>query len=404
MSISLDAPPGMDRAVEHPYLEIGRDTYQPPLRKKKNRDVLNPIAESSMILDFKHRSWPSRGIDTLENTDPFTEMDNGMLDNGAVVPISPAGSKAVSRKSQRQKSFTFGEITPYGEIKSPIRPYMNGDVKKPYPAIMDRAMSPETAMEVRTLKSEKSFHSVRAKSEHGKSVRAPSVRAPSVRAPSVRAPSVKALSVRAPSEKGPGDKGPSFASVKRSKTPGSHVRRVKTPGVRSSKVGTAVPRLQRAATSTKIGSITTRRGAAPPSPRKKMTRSNTMTVDTRTYDSNNEGMANFLEGETNWGATSDAGKSQRSARTNRTSNTAKSNATSRASPRKSILKKTSQRMSSADILTDDEKDNRETGDLSAYQFPLAKSSLQDQYEAMLRRNDPMANVKKVKKAHRNPWH
>lgn len=203
-------------------------------------------------------------------------MDNGM-DNGAVVPISPAGSKAVSRKSQRQKSFTFGEITPYGEIKAPIRPYMNGDVKKPYPAIMGRAMSPETAMEVRTLKSEKSFYSVRAKSVHGQSVRAPSVRAPSV-----RAPSVKALSVRAPSEKGPNEKGPSFGSVKRSKTPGSHVRRVKTPGVRSSKVGTAVPRLQRAATSTKIGGITTRRGAAPPSPRKKIARSNTMTVDTRT--------------------------------------------------------------------------------------------------------------------------
>ncbi|XP_052787917.1 uncharacterized protein LOC128222825 isoform X2 [Mya arenaria] len=328
MSISLDAPAAMDKRLEA-FLEMeGETTYRSPRRRKK-KDVMNPLGESSMNLDFKGKTW---GSQTPRGMDPFSEMDNG-----PTLPISPLGSKmpksARSARSQKERSFYYGEITPYGGRKTPIHPsrhngMMNGDVKRPLAITGGNFMSPENTMEVRTLKSEKSFHSVR-------SVKAPSMRAPSEKAMSVRAPSVRAPSVKAPSIRDlPAYKAPRVKSTKQGQN--GTARSVKGPSVRSSKVG-AVPRMQRSATSTKIGGFTSRRSAAPVSPRKKIVRSKTMSV-TQDFDAPEQptGMANFLEGETNWGSTSDAGRSVRS---NRSTRTAKSRATTMGTPRKSIQSK-----------------------------------------------------------------
>ncbi|XP_060601979.1 uncharacterized protein LOC132755186 isoform X2 [Ruditapes philippinarum] len=331
MSIALDAPASMERVPEG-YIDLENEFIVSPRRFKK-KDMMNPMNETSMNLNFKEKSWVGlTHRKSVVSMDPFSEMDSGV-----VLPISSFGSKTARsvgsktarsmRSPTKQKSFLLNSArTPH--------PYMNGDVKQPL-AITDGRSPYPIVKDDDDLFDAKSFRKesmTRSKSIYASSVRAPSVHAPSVRAQSVKASSVRSKSVIAPSIRAPSAGAPSVAA-KSTKS----IRSYKALSVHSNKNGSkSVPRLVRSTSNTRLGSVTRR---AQLSPRKGMSRSKTTVLPLETQaDANEGGMAEFMNAEmSNWGDASQSARSKRSTRTSRS--VAKSKISSKASPRKSIQPK-----------------------------------------------------------------
>jgi len=182
------------------------------------------------------------------------------MDTGPALPLSPSHISTPKRfPGKKQSSFYLGEYTPNGDVKNSV---LNGDVKKPLAltyngvgATPDRA---KTALDLKSIKS--------ARSSKSQNLGIPRIN--SERSMVVRRPSVKSQSVKTMNE----------VYNSRARTPGvvsNRPKSIKAPSIRSSKVG-AAPKFQRSASSTKIAGSSTARG--PSSPRKRFSRSKTMTV------------------------------------------------------------------------------------------------------------------------------
>ncbi|XP_053380819.1 uncharacterized protein LOC128546202 isoform X2 [Mercenaria mercenaria] len=318
MSIALDAPASMERVPEG-YIDVNNELFISPKTFKK-KDMMNPMNETSMNLNFKEKSWvgltPRKSIVGMQSImDPFSEMDSGV-----VLPISSLGSKTARsmRSPSKRKSIQ------YNSARTP-RPMLNGDVREPL-AITDGRMpypvvGADDEAETKSFKREKSFS--REAMTRSKSIYAPSVQAPSVRAPSVHAPSLKAMSVHAPSVKAPSVAAKSTKSVNSNKALSVRTNISRKP---------AVPKLTRSVSQTRLGSVTKR------SPRKNMNRSKTTVMPLEANDPYEGGMTDFMNAEmSNWGDASQTARSRRSSRTTKT--VAKSRTSTRGSPRKSIQSK-----------------------------------------------------------------
>ena len=168
------------------------------------------------------------------------------MDNGVVVPHSPkASQRARSVRSKRQNSCVHDiPRTAFGGPKTPSN-MMNGDVHKPVaisiPTRQDTTM--DIPIDVRTLKSEKSFRIVTSKKTSARSIRAPGFNHP------------KATTGRVITRP---------QTVTKPKTPALNSERaVAIPKV-SLPRKPPVPKFVRRFTSTKIGSMSAKRAAPPP--------------------------------------------------------------------------------------------------------------------------------------------
>ena len=242
---------------------------------------MNPMSESSMILDFKSPRWSSnKGPKPSIPDDPFSEMSNG-----EIVPISPVGSKAhrsMLNYNQRYYRSSFLESNP--------NPVINGELIR---RASERSLNKERASES-SLNKDYDVRSRPATQRSGFSQtareRAPSLRNGIPRTPrSERAPSRKHPSVAPPSPRQRIEHAPSVAPIiTKNKAPSvapstksNKISKSKTVPSAKPKSGKRVSRTQgvvstklvRGTTSTKLGSVTHRDN--PPS-KGKVRRSKTM--------------------------------------------------------------------------------------------------------------------------------
>ena len=217
---------------------------------------MNPMSESSLILDFKSPRWsiPKAQPTSQYPDDPFSEMSNG---NGEIVPISPVGSKTVRSMLNKQRSFS----TAFLEEKS--SPLKNGGLQ--------RHASVGMISERSFVKSERSFVKSRATSQRTAAPQTPkperSFKAPSRRPSKINLQNQEAISTKAHSVAAAPNVAPSFRSVKSNRSnksnktaksnpvPAEKPKSAKRPGRKRGVVST---KLGRSTTSTKLGSVTQR--------------------------------------------------------------------------------------------------------------------------------------------------
>ena len=220
--------------------------------------MVNPLmSESSMVLDFKSPRWsiPKTQPTLQYPDDPFSETSNG---NGEIIPISPAGSKAVRSMLNKQRSFSTAFLE---ERQHPLK---SGELQ--------RHASMGMLSERSFVRSERSFVKSRPNSQKTGAPPTPkterSFRAPSRKPSKVNVKSEGAVISKAPSVAAAA----SFRSVKSSRSnrstrskpskptpaPAEPTKTVKRP---TRKRGVVSTKLGRSTTSTKLGSVTHRETA-----------------------------------------------------------------------------------------------------------------------------------------------